>query len=61
MAARKTSEKQSSVMCSICGNAIPPTESAIPTDYVWYDGKNICFPCLRNDSSKGKKEEEKKK
>lgn len=36
------------VRCSVCGKEIPCGDLKIPVDYVWNNGKNFCWDCIKN-------------
>lgn len=35
------------VKCSVCGREIPPGGNGVPCDYVWRNGKNYCWGCIK--------------
>ncbi len=49
---QKKTETQTVVKCDICGREIPPGAFGIPTDYVWKNGTNYCWDCLKEENRK---------
>lgn len=48
MANKTVKFASTSVKCSVCGKEIPPSkEGGIPCDYVWRNGRNYCWDCLK--------------
>lgn len=51
-------QAQITVTCDICGKVIAPTVASIPTEYIWYDGTNICKECIAKGAINKKNEGE---
>lgn len=45
-----------SIKCETCGKSILPTVASVPTDYVYYNGHNVCMECLKAGKTKELKE-----
>lgn len=39
------------IKCDKCGKEVLPNKLGVVTDYVWRDGKNLCFDCNKKTAN----------